>query len=170
MTDTKSIALNLPIYDRGSIVAFRVKFDGYCTLLKLDNEDQLKILPMCFQHRKFDSIWETFDERTTIKSAFDKLEAFIHQEEQPADPIEYFIQRKWQSCETIYDYIRDLKHRAGFITSQKKAIVDLVRLQISRGLPNNISPLVRSIDKLDDISSFLATLPRPCSSMTAAIT
>lgn len=103
---SKSIALTLPMFEKGSsITAFRVKYEGYCLLLKLNENEQIKLLPMCFPQQKFDSIWEYFDDRTTVKSAFERIEAFLKQEDRPVDPLENFTSRRWQNNETIFDYV-----------------------------------------------------------------
>lgn len=166
----KSISLTLPLFEKGSsIAAFRLKYEGYCLLLKLDENEQVKLLPMCFPHQKFDSIWESFDDRTTLKTAFEKIDAFLKQEDRPVDPLNYFTSCFWQSNQTIYEYIRELRSRAGFVTQHKKAIDDLLRLQVVRSLPTGLASLVSTMDKVDELSSFLASVPRPREEVTRPV-
>lgn len=165
-----SIALNLPIYDKGSLTAFRLKFEGYCALLKLEDDAQIKLLPMCFPSRRFDSIWETVDNRSTIKSIFDKISEFITQDERPVDPLINFIERKWQAGETIYEFVREIRHRAEFITKHKQAVEDLIKLQIIRNVPDSMKPIASALSKVDELVDAMATLPNPNSVTVMAAT
>ena len=164
----KSVAVTLPVFEKGSFAAFKVKFAGYCTLMAVSDQDKLGILPMCFPGKKFDSIWEAIDGRSTVNSVLDRLEAFIRQEDRPADPLLHLTSRDWLSHETAFDFVRELRRRAGFITGHKEAIDDLVKLQIARCLPESAKPIVSLSESVDKLAQQLATMPRPSDAVVNA--
>ena len=165
----KSVAIHIPVYDKGSLTAFRLKFDGYCALLKLDDADKLRILPLCFEGKRYNGIWETFDGRTTIESAFEKIKEFVHQEERPSDPLQHFMDRSWQTHESGFEFIRELRHRANFITKSKQEVDDLIKLQVVRCLPDCLRPVAAEIKEVDALASFLVSVNRPTENLTAAV-
>lgn len=163
-----SVSLNLPVYEnKSSFTAWTMKFHGYCALVGLNDEQKLQVLPLCFPSKKFDSVWESLDRRSTVNSALDKLELCIRQEERPADPLKYFTDRSWHQEETVYDFVRELRRRAAFLTRQKSAVEDLVRLQIVRSLPLSVQSIASSVTDTDDLVKMLATLPRETTATVA---
>lgn len=173
MTDTlKSIAVAVPQYVNGaSLKAFLVKLQGYFKVMGISSDkEQLAILPLCFPGSKFDSIWELIDGRSTLQSVLDRLEAFVQQEDRPVDPLMNFIDRKWLPHETVFDFIRDLKKRAKFITTHSTAIDDMVRLQLIRCAPDSVRPVVSTSNSLDDIAELLASISPPDIASTVSVT
>lgn len=158
-----SISLNLPYYEEGrSFNAWKSKFTGYCELLQIKDDKCLTLLPLCFNQKKFDCIFENIDKKSTLNSILTRLDDFITQETRPDDPLVFFINREWENHETIFQYVRELKHRANFITSHKQAIEDLVRKQLRRVLPPTMAMIASSdTDPVDRIVDILAQLPRP---------
>lgn len=167
----KSVAVSLPQYAKGcSLKAFIVKLQGYFKIVDITEEaDKLAVLPLCFCGSKFDAIWESIDGKSTFKSVIDRLETFINQEDRPADPLIHLIERKWLPHETIYDFVRDLKKRAAFITTNKSAIDDLVKLQLIRSVPDSIAPVIAVSSNLNEIVSLLVAISPPEQPICAAV-
>ena len=164
----KSVGISLPAYEKGSFGAFRVKFDGYCTLLKLNDNERLGILPLCFASKRFDAIWETIDGRSTANSVLDRLELFVRQEERPSDPLQYLISRQWLGHETAYEFTRELRRRASFITTHKASIDDIVKLQVIRIIPELARSCVLEETSVDELTRIMAVMGRPSDSAVAA--
>ena len=162
----RTISINFPVYDNKlSFLAWKVKFEAYVSLLKLSTSDAKKLIPLCFADRKFESVIETIDDKTTTKSLFEKLEIIINQENRPCDPLQNLMERKWENHENFYDFVRELKKRARFITKHKEAVDDLVRLQLIRTLPPALSSVISIQDEVDDIAKRISKLPRPTQSV-----
>ena len=158
----RTISINFPLYENKlSFQAWKVKFEAYVSLLKLSTNDAKKLIPLCFSDKKFESVIETIDEKTTAKSLLEKLEIIVNEENRPCDPLQYLMERKWENHENFYDYARELKKRARFITKHKEAIDDLVRLQMIRALPTALSSVISMQDGIDDIAKRISKLPRP---------
>lgn len=159
----KSIAVPLPQFFNGSsLKAFLVKLQGYFNIMGISSDkEKLAILPLCFPGSKFDAIWECIDGRSSLQSILDRLEAFVQQEDRPVDPLMNFIDRKWLPHETVFDFIRDLKKRAKFITSHSTAIEDMVKLQLIRCAPDSVRPVASTSNSLDDIAELLASVSPP---------
>ena len=133
--------------------------------MKLSTNDAKKWIPLCFSDRKFDSIIETIDDKTTAKSIFERLELIINQENRPSDPLQSLMERKWGNHETFYDYVRELKKRARFTTKHAEAVDDLIRLQLIRALPTAMSSVISIQDDIDDHSAKrISKLQRPTQS------
>ena len=149
--------LQLPLvclfFEKGSLAAWRKQFDGYCYLLDLDNAAKLRLYSLCFHSSRFDSIWETVDDLTTIESLFQRLSDHIKHEDRLADPLWHFVSRTWNTDETIYDYVRDLKMRALYIITNAAAVTDLVKLQILRGLPRPLRAFCGFVVRSDELIS-----------------
>ena len=157
----RTISVNFPVYEsKISFLAWKVKFEAYVSLLKLSANDAKKLIPLCFSDRKFDSIIETIDDKTTAKSIFERLELIINQENRPSDPLQSLMERKWGNHETFYDYVRELKKRARFITKHAEAVDDLIRLQLIRALPTAMSSVISIQDDIDDIAKRISKLPQ----------
>ena len=159
----KSVAVPLPQYTKGcSLTAFTKKLQGYFKIMGITEEgEQLAVLPLCFCGTKFDAIWESIDGKSTFKSVLNRVETFIKQEDRPTDPLVHFIERKWLPHETVYDFLRDLRKRASFITNNTSAIDDLVKLQLVRCVPDSIRPVITVSSSLNEIVSLLASISPP---------
>lgn len=78
------IYANFPVYESKSLFqAGKVKFKFYVSLLKLSTKDAMKLIPICFVDKKFDSGIQTIDEKTTAKCFFKKIETIINQKTNP---------------------------------------------------------------------------------------
>lgn len=158
-----TVSVSLPVYNsHTSFGAWKKRFFGYCALLKLSDAEQLQLLPLCFVEKKYDAIFENVDDRSTVNSICDKLDSFLRQESRPADPLMNLIECVWQDHETSYEYIRELRKRASFITTSKQAVDDMVRAQLIRSLPLGLSSMVAAAttSNIDQIANTLAQVPR----------
>lgn len=164
-----TVSLNLPIFDsKQSFTGWKGQFLGYCTLLKFTEQEQLNLLPLCFPNRKYDGIFEAVDGRSTVRTILDRLQAFVRQEQKPSDPLQHFMERSWNPHETSFEFIRDLRTRAGFITSHAAAIDDLVRAHLLRSLPPSLGSLCAT-DSIDDIARRLSSVPRELVSLSTPV-
>jgi hypothetical protein len=159
-----SIALPLPIFDnQRSFKAWFVQFEGFCAISNISPDDQLKLLPLCFTGKRFDAIFEGITGHTTLKSITTKLENFIRQENRPSDPLQFLMDCHWQTHQTSFDFIRELRIRAGYITKIKDAINDLVRVQIRRTIGPELHSIVLLHEDIDELAQHLSLIPRPAS-------
>lgn len=157
-----NISLAIPVFENGaSIDAWKARFEGYAALMKLDEGAKMALIPLCFTHKKFDCVIEQINGCSTLNSTVSKLKAILYQEAKPEDPLDHFTGRYWLPHETVYEYIRELRYRATFITQHSKATDDLVKLQVIRSLPPSLKPSITDAKDVDTIAKELSCVPRP---------